>query len=889
MSNLLEKLKPSRLKRELLPFIIISVITISSLIYFSYQDSTGSNMYSPEVPTINIEVSSEISNSSQQCFIKVSPVSYEFIGSTWANRFLAANIRKRDSDGGFSFELFQREDLFQIRDDDDWLLLPPGKNLDSLRTKMAFDVYNMLKENDSNYMLPQSKLVEVNINGNYQGLYLLSERIDRKMMNLDQENIANPKENDIIFKTTDWDGDFFTIPNITNSPWEQLYPNIVDLSQIPINLTQFVINTSEENFFNEAHGIFTIFDKGEIIDNLLFGLLVGHEIIEGSSYYLINNLKNPEGFFFLPWNFAQSWGFSKDGSIPYDLWLNETTNEIKSVCWSKLYYRLLFPSNISINNEFVSEIKNRWDYIRSNLLNSDDLIIYFNKLYSPILNRLFRTTRSNDFLENFADIIENWILTRFSLLDNIFNEQDSIFYDNFKSPFREDDEIFGFSSPAARRHYFKSSLLFSTQKIHEVSIVIQSDYFFDMLNRKHDNDRINERQYMPADISIDNYSMDNTGFRIRGNYNRIYPKDSFKLKFSETELYLGEGLYKYIPENANRRFLGLRRLNLRAAPVDFSLMNEVAGYEIFKILGYPCPRVSWAKLYITETDINGNFTKSKEYKGLYLLTEDIDKTFLNYNFKNPEGNLYKSTEVTANLAYIADLKNFLTWDGRRVYELRTNKMQDDYSDLEKFIYSINLNWSNIQNITNLTLLAKYFAASNFQGNWDDYVFLPHNFFLYSDPNFGFVLLPWDIEQNFNMGFNSLYSYGEPFAPDFRNASLLSGYKGWFDNISLVFGLDPDPRPLWDNLINDINFEIPYNNSHKQIVNNTSSLINQTELWFDFIETTVLTPFNFTDFYIDPVVEWWYPDQIPPGWFNIDKNRVLTFLEGRKQYVSSQIP
>ncbi|KKK86972.1 hypothetical protein LCGC14_2757900, partial [marine sediment metagenome] len=154
MSNLLEKLKPSRLKRELLPFIIISVITISSLIYFSYQDSTGSNMYSPEVPTINIEVSSEISNSSQQCFIKVSPVSYEFIKSTWANRFLAANIRKRDSDGGFSFELFQREDLFQIRDDDDWLLLPPGKNLDSLRTKMAFDVYNMLKENDSNYMLP---------------------------------------------------------------------------------------------------------------------------------------------------------------------------------------------------------------------------------------------------------------------------------------------------------------------------------------------------------------------------------------------------------------------------------------------------------------------------------------------------------------------------------------------------------------------------------------------------------------------------------------------------------------------------------------------------------------------------------------------------------------
>ncbi|KKM82679.1 hypothetical protein LCGC14_1317120, partial [marine sediment metagenome] len=765
---------------------------------------------------------------------------------------------------------------------------------DSLRTKMAFDVYNMLKENDSNYMLPRSKLVEVNINGNYQGLYLLSERIDRKMMNLDQENIVNPKENDVIFKTTDWDGDFFTIPNISNSPWEQLYPNIVDLSQIPINLTQFINNTSEENFFNEEYGIFTIFDKSEIIDNLLFGLLVGHEIIEGSSYYLINNLKNPEGFFFLPWNFAQSWGFSKDGFIPNDLWLNETTNEIESVCWSKLYYRLLFPSNISINNEFVSEIKNRWGYVRSNMWKTNDLISYFNKVYSPLLNTLFRTISDNDFVKDFADVIESWILTRLNLLDNIFNEQDTVFYDNFKSPFREDDEIFGFSSPAARRHYFKSSLLFSNQKIHEVGVVIQEDYFSDMNVRKDDNNRITQRKYMPVDVSIDNYSMDNTGFRIRGNYNALYPKDSFKLKFSETELYLGEGLYKYILENENRRFLGLRRLNLRAAPIDFSLMNEVAGYKIYEILGYPHPRVSWAKLYITETDKDGNIIKPKDYKGLYLLTEDIDKTFLNYNFKNPDGNLYKSTEIFANLAYQADLKNYLTWDGRRVYELRTNKMQDDYSDLEKFIQSINFNWSNIQNVTNMTLLAKYFAASNFQGNWDDYVFLPHNFFLYSDPNFGFVLIPWDIEQNLNMGTSfSIIGFENPYSPDFRYAPLLSGYKEYFEYISNWAQIDPDPRPLWDNLINKslngLDFEIPYNNSHQKIVDNIPSLINQITFWFDLIETTVITKFNFTDPSPDPAVVLWYPDQIPISWFNLDKNRVLTFLDDRKQFVSDQLP
>ena len=72
MSDLLEKLRPSRIKREILPIVIISIITISSFVYFSYQDSSGSITYSPDVPQINIEVPSEIINSSQQCFIKLS-------------------------------------------------------------------------------------------------------------------------------------------------------------------------------------------------------------------------------------------------------------------------------------------------------------------------------------------------------------------------------------------------------------------------------------------------------------------------------------------------------------------------------------------------------------------------------------------------------------------------------------------------------------------------------------------------------------------------------------------------------------------------------------------------------------------------------------------------
>jgi spore coat protein CotH len=711
---------------------------------------------------------------------------------------------------------------------------------------------------------------------------LLSERIDRKFLNLEQEKVINTQENDGIFKVTNWDGDFYTVPTIGNSPWEQLYPNTIDFSQIPINLTQFINNSSEEVLFNNEYGIFSIFDKSSIIDNLLFGLLVGHEIMEGSSYYLILNQNDNAKFFFLPWNFAQSWGFSEYGSIPSDLWLNSNLSQIDSVVWSNLYYRLLFPENSSINDGFITEILNRWSYLRSNLWKLDNLISAFRALYLPIQNSLSRSSNNDESVTSITNIIESWITNRCNLLDNILIEQVTIFYDNFKSPYRADDKLFGFSSSAARRHYFKSSILFSTQKIHEVNVVIQANYFEDMMIRKHDGIRLTNHLFMPAYVSIDNYSMDNTGFRVRANYNVLYPKDSFKFKFSETELYIGDLEYTYIPENENRRFLGLRRLNLRAAPTDYSFMNEMAGYEIFKILGLPYPRTSWAKFYLTETDEDGDIIKPKEYKGLFLLTEDIDKTFLNYNFKNPEGNLYKSTEITANLEYQPNIKNFFTWDGRRVYELRTNKEQDDYSDLEKFIQYINFNWSGIQEITNLTILAKYFAASNFQGNWDDYVFLPHNFFLYSDPNYGIVFLPWDIEQNLNMGFNSVNSFG---APDFRNAPLLSGYKGWYNEISIWAGISPFPRPLWDNAINDLDFTNPYLNAHGIIINNSASLISQIEQWFDFIKPTALLPFNYTD----PAPWIGYPTVIYESYFNLDKSRVLTFLEDRTLFVISQLP
>ncbi|MFX1280425.1 MAG: CotH kinase family protein [Promethearchaeota archaeon] len=891
-SPTLERLKPSRLKQELTPLILIAAITLSSFIYLTYQESQGGLVYSAEVPTINIDVSHEITNYSQQCFLKFSPISHEYVNSPWANHYLGAKIRRRNSDGGFSFELYQNENLFQIREDDDWLLLPSGNNLDALRTKLAFDIYNMMLDDNSHIRLPHTKLVEVFINGGYQGLYLLSERIDRKMMNLEvQENLGTPEDNDMIFKATNWAGDFYTIPDNLNTPWEQIYPNSVDCSDIIKTITGFIQNSSETEFFDEQSGIYTIFDKESLIDNLLFGLLTGHEIGEGFSYYLILNHYLGAKFSMIPWNFAQSWGFSKHGRIPIELWLSSSNSLIHSVVWSNLYHRLLFPDNISINIPFLSDLINRWDYLYDNIWDSNEVINHLQDIYLPIQKSLIKATKNLEWTKFILNTIEKWIRKRADLIDYIFNTQlTNSFVDNFKPPYREDTEIFGFATSTAKRQYYKSTELFSTQIVHEITITIRLDYFNDILNRKLDNDRYTERMYMPCEMSFDDYSMDNVGFRIRGNYNNLYPKNSFKLKFSEPDLFVGSTNYKHFPDNEDRRFLGVKRLNLRAAPIDFSLMNEYSGYELYNVLGYPCPRLSWTKLNLILTDENNNIIKPKEYIGLYLLTEDIDKTFLRFNFKDPDGNLYKTTDILGNLDYVPDVKTYVNpWDGRQIYELRTNEDRDDYSDLQKFVNYINFNWSNIQQVTNFSLLAKYFTASNFQGNWDDYVFLPHNFFLYSHPKFGFIFIPWDIEQNFNIGTNfSIIGFESPYSPDFRFAPLLTGYKGYFDWISIHFGIDPDNRPLWDNLITEPDFVNSYYSSHQKIIDNMTSIINKVDDGFYLIGHDVLQPYTFTDPVVNPAASW-LPNEIPLAWYLYDQARIYNFLSGRTAYVISQLP
>ncbi len=136
-------------------------------------------------------------------------------------------------------------------------------------------------------------------------------------------------------------------------------------------------------------------------------------------------------------------------------------------------------------------------------------------------------------------------------------------------------------------------------------------------------------EYRPAEVVFEGRRWTGAALRYKGSYctlescvdadtgERLCPKLSFKLKFNEYD--------------ADGRFYGLRKFNLHSGVRDQTMMHEVVSYHLYRSLGVPAPRASHALV-----TING------EPQGLFVLIEDIDKEFLQDQWTDDEGNLYKS-------------------------------------------------------------------------------------------------------------------------------------------------------------------------------------------------------------------------------------------------------
>ena len=280
--------------------------------------------------------------------------------------------------------------------------------------------------------------------------------------------------------------------------------------------------------------------------------------------------------------------------------------------------------------------------------------------------------------------------------------------------------------------------------------------------------------------STHNESIQNIGFRVRGNTSRDAYKKSFKISFNEY--------------TQGEKFKGLEKMNLIGQHNDPSLLRSWMSFTVLTNNNLISPRSSFVKLYIND-----------EYKGVYLNIEHIDDEFLQSRFIDDDyGNLFKCN-WGADLNYIGFNQSYYY----NVYELKTNESNNDYSELIQFIHSLNTISQEdfpcfIEEHFEVDLYLKTLAIEMIIGHWDGYAYNKNNYYLYQIPsNSKFIFIEYDMDNTFGIDW---------FDIDWANRD----FNSWHNN----------DRPLVERLLSYPYYKNMFNSYLNQILNE----LNTTE-WY----------------------------------------------------------
>jgi len=241
-------------------------------------------------------------------------------------------------------------------------------------------------------------------------------------------------------------------------------------------------------------------------------------------------------------------------------------------------------------------------------------------------------------------------------------------------------------------------------------------------------------------------TVEEVGFRLRGNTSRAAAKKSFKVAFNSFD--------------ADASWQGLKKLNLNGEHNDPSTMRARLVWESFRDAGIPVSRSTHIKLFL-----NG------EYHGIYLSSEHLDGRWLNKRFPFGHGNLWKCT-YPAELTFISndpDDYKFTAWSEQRVYELKTNEAQDDYTALAEFIDALNNSNDSelpcaLEAVFDVEGYLKTMAGEILVGHWDNYIGNKNNFYLYQRSfDERLMYLPYDADNTLGIQWFGEWTSQDPYA------------------------------------------------------------------------------------------------------------------------------
>lgn len=243
--------------------------------------------------------------------------------------------------------------------------------------------------------------------------------------------------------------------------------------------------------------------------------------------------------------------------------------------------------------------------------------------------------------------------------------------------------------------------------------------------------------YIPCNLSFQGKTWYHVGLRFKGNSSlkTTWQMGSYKLPMRLTFDHFED----QFPEIDNQRFFGFKKLGLASNAFDNSLVREKVANELYRAAGIPVAHDAFCRVYI-------DYGKGKKYFGIYTLQEIPDTPMLKSVFMDNDGNLYKPDGVGGS---------FATWEETSLNK-QTNEKEADFSDVRKLYDVLQGDRSDeaafrsrLENVFNVDGFLRYLAVNQVICNWDTYGNLPHNYYLYHNPEDDLIhWIPWDF--NFSM-------------------------------------------------------------------------------------------------------------------------------------------
>lgn len=360
------------------------------------------------------------------------------------NKALVASIRANGSaKRGYSFKLDKNYELEGMNRSKRWVLDGSFSDKSMIRSNLFYSIATkMSKEQGYEMILPQSKYIEVIIDGHYEGLYLLTENVDNKLLELEDYS-KEENNNAVLYSSENKNANFHYENTILDaypdyykhfpqglqprrkdadpilgwrSGYTQLWPKEKEYGEEWSDLEEFVsfIALSPEQAFEEK--IFNMIDKESFIDmwillqlqGSLDGLLDKHYLFKQSGIESMWNI--------IPDNRSEGFGRNRT--------LRKSTHEL----WISNY---LLERSMEIDS-FRQSFVDRWnELLSSNLIGSEGIEGFIDEISStikdshmrnsnkwPVANKVY--TQQGDFSEEIT-YIKLWMNNRIEWLDLYIN------------------------------------------------------------------------------------------------------------------------------------------------------------------------------------------------------------------------------------------------------------------------------------------------------------------------------------------------------------------------------------------------------------------------------------------------------------------------------------